>query len=274
MNTIDRFKIISHLGSGSYGQVYLGVYNGNKYAIKRVSLEQPMQTLWEISLYNLMSHPNIVSPFEYISIGDHRYIDIVMPEADSTLRSFIYQIPTEIDIRLIAWQLLSALDYMHTNSIVHRDLKPANILLNDTKVMVIDFGLARFIDQNLNPTSVRIQTYTYRAPEVFQAIKDIHEKKDVHTSTRTLGTAMDIWSVGMMILEMFLGTTYFHNSTRQMSEQEVSQFLLSDKYHTLISDIENLHCSGDAKDVLFALLHHDPRERVSASTAMEMPWFK
>jgi len=270
---IDRFRIVRELGSGTYGTVSLGRYNGNNYAIKRVSLEQPMQTLWEISLYNLMSHPNIVSPFEYLSTPDYKNIDIIMPEAERTLRTAITLGMTERDIRLVSWQLLSVMDYIHTNSIVHRDLKPTNILMDDIRVMVIDFGLARFLNRNTHLTSLRIQTYTHRAPEVFKTLKAIEDNGPAREIAKTISTPMDIWSVGLMILEMFLGYEYFYNRSNALSENDVSEFLLGDGIKRIDRDISLLNASPEAKDVLRGLLRSDPSMRLSASQAMRMKWF-
>lgn len=169
---IGRYRVVRILGEGTYGEVYLVQAGGNNYAIKRVSFSQPMQTLWEISLYNLMSHPKIASPFETFPSSDYSHMYIVMPEAERTLHTAIPTRMSETDIRLISWQLLSAMDYIHSNNIVHRDLKPRNILLDDLRVMLIDFGLARFLGQEIDATSLSIQTYTHRAPEVYEAIRD------------------------------------------------------------------------------------------------------
>lgn len=259
--TIGKYTIDKVLGSGAYGTVYLGKYGINRYAIKEVSLAQPMQTLWEASLLNLMSHPNIIKPFEYNISSDYSNMVIVMPEADRTLRDAIGMKMQYDDIRLYAWQLLYAMDYLHSNHIVHRDLKPNNILLNDAQLYIIDFGLARFLNRNTGPTSMIAQTYTHRAPEVFRASRD--------RDTSSLGTAMDMWSVGMMILEMFYQKVYF----RGYQESEIANILLSDRSSMIHDDIDVLPVSNDVKHLLHSLLAIDPRGRPTARQAMTSPWF-
>lgn len=272
--SIDRFRVERLLGSGTYGSVYLGTYEGNKYAIKEVTLQQPMQTLWEISLYNLMSHPNIVVPFEYIPDKSYGKIAIVMPEAQRTLETAIYSQMKETDVKLLSWQLLSAMDYIHSNSIVHRDLKPTNVLLDEAKLTLIDFGLARFLEQDIDTMSLTVQTYTHRAPEVFLAIRDLASRRNFRQSSKRLGTPMDMWSVGLMILEMFLGYMYFYNSTKRYREDELSNYLLdAGNYMKFAQDIESLKVSAGAKEVLFSLLNMDPTKRSSASQVMNMSWF-
>jgi serine/threonine protein kinase len=259
--TVDKYSITKTLGSGSYGTVYLGTYGINKYAIKEASLAYPMHTMWEASLLSLMSHPNIIKPFEYKASSDYSNMIIVMPEADRTLRDAMKMKLKHDEVKLYAWQLLSAVDYIHSNHIVHRDLKPSNILLDDAQLYIIDFGLSRFLHRNRGPISTVAQTYTHRAPEVFRAIAD----KD----TSSLGTEMDMWSVGMMILEMFYQGEYFV----KYSEKEVSSILLSNRSSMLHDDIDVIPVSDDVKGLLHSLLSIDPRGRPSAREAMSSPWF-
>lgn len=262
---IDRFEIKRELGSGSYGKVYQGSYEGNNYAIKEVSLSTPMNTLWEISLYNLMSHPNVAKPFEYIVDSKYENIYIVMPEAERNLATAVNTKLSESDARLYTWQLLSAMDYLHSNSIVHRDLKPANILLDDGQLYVIDFGLSRFLEQNVDPMSLYIQTYVYRAPEVFRAIEFPTQE-----NLSRLGTPMDMWSVGIIMIEMFLG----HRMFRTTSEESLSKHLLrfgSSVIHRNFVDV--LPVSQDVKVLIKGLLDVDPEKRLTARQAMQSPWF-
>lgn len=263
---MDRYVLGRVLGKGTYGTVYLASRGSFMYAIKEVSMLNPIETLWEISLFNLMSHPNIASPFEYFPSPDHNSIFIVMPEAEGTLDSRIGNELTQSDIRLITWQILSALDYLHANHIIHRDLKPSNILLDDMRVTIIDFGLARFLNQGIDMTSTNVQTYTYRAPEVYRSRHD-------PSGQYHLGAPMDMWSLGMIMLEMFLGHRYFASSNRRFSEVEVAEYLLGRGMDIIYHDIRSLNIPPDAKNLLFALLHPDPQRRISARQAMANKWF-
>lgn len=265
-----RYDVTDTLGSGSYGDVVLAEKGGNKYAIKTVSFTTPMSVLWEISLYNLMSHPNVMSPFEYLHSEDYEEMAIVMPPSQKSLEDLYVSGGIDpYDIKLISWQLLSAMDYLHSNDIVHRDLKPANILLSDLYVKVIDFGLARFLGNEIKPMSLTIQTYTHRAPEVYEAISFYNDTGDT-SRILALGPAMDMWSVGLMILELFRG--------RKMAppdEKSYGKFLMEDNvqdnYNRYI--LQDNHIPIDAQQVLLGLLQVDPKKRLTAEQAMKMDWF-
>lgn len=252
---VGKYRQVRSLGKGAYGEVSLFTFNNRLYAIKRISLMQAMASLYEISVYTSLSHPNIMKPYEYIVDNDGVTINIVMEAIESTLKNFIGTTNTADDIRLVAHGLLAAIDYMHFNRIIHRDLKPRNVLMDGIKPVIIDFGLAKFMYQDSGPMSDNVQTYTYRAPEVFAG-----------TGYNQL---IDEWSIGIMLLEMFLGHSIFENYT----ESELKKFLLGRDFHSLRRMIESTSIPLPARDVLRGLLERDPARRMSASRALQSPWF-
>lgn len=261
--SIGRFEVIQQLGAGSYGDVYLGMYDGIQYAIKRVSFNEAIETMNEISLYTIMSHPHIMKPYEYIPSDDYREINILMPKVKTTLGNYIIDsILDEVESKLLTWQLLSALDYMHTNGIIHRDLKPGNILMDSMDARIIDFGLSKYVHATHGRMSSAIQTYTYRSPEVFMAGKDVNQ-------LNLLGTAMDVWSLGIMVIEMIQGKFLFESMGLQ--ESDVAGLVTDYKYISHV--IGSLHCSRECKDVLRMMLQVDPKRRYSCKDLMSMPWF-
>lgn len=274
-NSIGRFKKGNILGQGSYGEVFIGKYGNHQYAIKKASMDHPEATLMEISLYISMAHPHIISPYEYIPDQDYDAINIIMPKGDSILEDLILTKPPEFDIRLITWQLLSALDYMHSNGIIHRDLKPTNILMDDINAQIIDFGIAKFMHREMGQSGSVVQTYPYRSPEVFasQYLKGTAQSE----AFKSLSSKMDIWSLGLIILELFLGNFIFWSPIAQgphASEREVAYHLLKEEGSIIYKTIQNANASPEAKEVMNAMLRMDPYKRISASEAMGMTWFK
>jgi len=101
-------------------------------------------------------------------------------------------------------QILTGLNYLHSQNIIHRDLKGANILIsNDGLVKIIDFGLARHLDpENRNKNYTReVVTMWFRSPELIYGM-------------RNYTLAVDIWSLGCIFAELILkeGQAFFKSN--------------------------------------------------------------
>ena len=97
--------------------------------------------------------------------------------------------------------MLAAVEYLHANSICHRDLKLENILLSNSSIKVIDFGLSKTSEDLLNMRT-RIGTPYYVAPEVIIA-----------ASEGPYSLKCDLWSVGVIVYFMLIGHPPFYEET-------------------------------------------------------------
>eukprot|EP00760_Papus_ankaliazontas_P026035 PhM_4_TR299/c0_g1_i1/m.100272/K04368/MAP2K1, MEK1; mitogen-activated protein kinase kinase 1 len=110
---------------------------------------------------------------------------------------------TEFIVAFIVRSVLRGLGQLHGQGLLHRDIKPANILLSTKSssanmVRVSDFGLAREMDAEEHTEQTFVGTLIYMAPERLAGHGDRH-------NTTQYGSASDIWSVGVMTLELLLG---------------------------------------------------------------------
>jgi len=275
---IDKYGNKQLIGEGAYGKVYKAKVKNMTFAIKNLKFTNTSSILKEISLYNLMSHPNILSPFEYYPSNNNTEINIVMNFYDQTLEKIIDNQSYNDDILcLIFWKILSAMDYIHSNGIIHRDLKPENILFDDVMPIVADFGIAKYHQEDYEPFDIiGIQTWPYRAPEVFHAQyyynqylnnKSQNDLQTFNEMYKNTDSKIDMWSIGVMLYESLVGKTFYYNNT---SEKSLMKAAKEGKF-----PIPNFNqFSSEISQVLTALLQVDPIKRLSAKQAMALPWFK
>jgi eukaryotic-like serine/threonine-protein kinase len=198
----DRYTIIDRLGEGGMGIVYKARDGELKRVVAlkmiRGSLEGDSETLErfrrEPGLAQLVTHENVCRVHD-LGISDGvRYLSMEYLEAD-TLSGLLSKLGTlsvkqalQIGIRICA-----GLEAIHARDIIHRDLKPSNIAVDeDGRVVVMDFGLARGpIDSEVTQPGVLVGSYAYLTPE--------------HIRGEPLTSAADVYSLGLVLYEMFTG---------------------------------------------------------------------
>jgi cyclin-dependent kinase-like len=101
-------------------------------------------------------------------------------------------------LKEMAYQMLLALDFLHSNEIIHRDVKPENLLVNASGLLkVCDFGFARSLHPNASAVYTDyVSTRWYRSPELL--VGDANYSK-----------AVDIWAIGCIYAEMYNGIPLF-----------------------------------------------------------------
>jgi eukaryotic-like serine/threonine-protein kinase len=193
--TIGKYRIVSSLGSGGFGAVYLAedTWIGKKVAIK-VPHRQNIdfgELLREPRLLASLNHPNIVS---ILTAEKQENVFFIVMEyvAGETLEAVIgreggLDLARTLDFTC---QICNALDHAHGQGVLHRDLRPANVLVSDAGMLkVADFGTSRFLEIAAHGTTV-IGSPPYMAPEQFHG-------KAVFAS--------DIYSLGVTMYQMLTG---------------------------------------------------------------------
>jgi len=196
LRSIYEYKMISPIGSGVFGNVYLAKNaEGKKVAIKRLRLSNPNQYdpqyKREIEVLNLCEHLNIVKLIEVVmSKKNEKYL--VLEHCDIDFKAVMSKSIGIAQLKNVMLQLLDGLEYIHSKNIIHRDLKPDNILFSEEGTLKIaDFGSSRIYEEGAK-YSPGMVTLRYRSPEIF-------------LGERKYCTAVDIWSAACIFSELFLG---------------------------------------------------------------------
>jgi tetratricopeptide (TPR) repeat protein/predicted Ser/Thr protein kinase len=216
---LGNYEVISTLGKGGMGQVYLALDTrlGRRVALKLLPFSKTrhashVQRLeQEARTASALNHPNIVTIHE---IGNADSIHFMATEyvEGETLRERM--LSTNLSVREIvgiAVQIASALRAAHEAGIVHRDIKPDNIMLrSDGVVKVLDFGIAKLTGGNSEAESgVIMGTMPYMSPEQVRG--------------ETVDARTDVWSLGVVIYEMIAGRVPFTGETHRQLVNEIIQ---------------------------------------------------
>jgi serine/threonine protein kinase len=220
---LDHYEIVTQLGAGGMGEVYLAQDTrlNRKVALKVLptDLINDRQRLLrferEAQAASALNHPNILTIHEIGVEGNIHFIAAEFIEGE-TLRKKLQTERLEIEETLnIATQVASALEAAHKSGIVHRDIKPENVILReDGLVKVLDFGLAKLTEKGGVATAATeeptralmrtmpgavIGTAAYMSPEQARG-------KEVDART-------DIFSLGAVLYEMLTGRLPFAGET-------------------------------------------------------------
>lgn len=219
---VADFKKINRIGQGTYGFVYRAkTPDGREVALKRIIMHNesqdgfPLTSLREIkTLRRCNLHPNIVKLMDVV-VGsgrdavfllfeycEHDLAALINSHAqhnskqnDSNSSTSIQPLFKESEVKSLTQQLLSALEYIHSNHVVHRDIKLSNLLYNSKgQLKVADFGLARTLaspvdHESNNLLTTKVVTLWYRSPELLLGC--------THYSF-----SIDLWSTGCIFAEL------------------------------------------------------------------------
>ena len=205
--TVTKYRVIQLLGQGTFGQVVKCIdLNTNKQVAIKILKNKPAyfkQSLIEVTVlqflneyYDNTSHSRILHMYDYFMYYNHicivnELLGLDLFELMRRNRNHGFSIQT---IRKFIQQILRALEILSQANVVHCDIKPENILLvgQTSKVKLIDFGSSCFENYTLYSY---IQSRHYRAPEIVLGLP--------------YSCAIDMWSVGCMTAEFFLGYPLF-----------------------------------------------------------------
>ncbi|HEX5061257.1 MAG TPA: protein kinase [Kofleriaceae bacterium] len=214
--TLGSYRIVSEIGSGGMGVVYLAEHTliGRKVAVKLLRADMPSEYVerffTEAKAAAQLHHPGLVDVFDFGHHKDGRaYIVMEFLEGESLAERLAREPRLPVPLACIITRGVAiALHVAHEKGIIHRDLKPGNIfLVPDTeapagiRAKVLDFGIAKLV-RDREERSVKtasgavIGTPRYMSPEQCK-------------NARTVDGRTDIYSLGCILYEMLLGVAPF-----------------------------------------------------------------
>ncbi|CCF55614.1 hypothetical protein KAFR_0A01760 [Kazachstania africana CBS 2517] len=246
----QKYVNLIKIGQGASGGVYTAtdVNTEASVAIKKMNFEkQPKKELIvnEILVMKASRHENIVNFIDSYFLNGNLWVIMEYMKGGSLTDVVTHCILTEQQISTVTRETLNGLRFLHSKGVIHRDIKSDNVLLSlSGDIKLTDFGFCAQINEiNLKRTTM-VGTPYWMAPEV--------------VSRKEYGPKVDIWSLGIMIIEMIEGEPPYLNETPLRA-----LYLIATNGTPELKDPDSL--SECLKAFLDWCLKVDPHERASAT---------
>lgn len=263
------------LGTGAYGEVrLLFTKDGSKrFAVKIIQMSSinknefnginnPTNIRNEVEILKRLRHPCIIQMENIYDTPTTMYIILELMEGGELFDKIKSKSKlSEPCAKLIFYQVVLAVHYLHKQGITHRDLKPENILLKDNSdsplVKVSDFGLSKLVDaQTMMKTFCG--TPMYVAPEIL-----------ANLGRGSYTNQVDVWSLGVILYACLSGIVPFNvQNTNITLEKQIRR----GKYYFPSSRFGNV--SYDGIELIKRMMTVNPNERITVPGILLHPWLR
>lgn len=248
-NPTQTYKDMVKIGQGASGGVYSAHEAGTDkcVAIKQMNLkQQPKKDLIisEILVMRESKHRNIVNFMDSYLVGEELWVVMEYMEGGSLTDVVTYNIMSEGQIAAVCREVLNGLQFLHSKGVIHRDIKSDNILLSmEGSIKLTDFGFCAQINEVHMKRTTMVGTPYWMAPEV--------------VNRKEYGRKVDIWSLGIMAIEMIEGEPPYLTETPLKA-----LYMIATNGTPKIKEEEKL--STIFKNFLYSALKVEPEKRASA----------
>ncbi|XP_067428830.1 serine/threonine-protein kinase PAK 6b isoform X1 [Thunnus thynnus] len=252
--TLENFMKI---GEGSTGVVCIAreKLSGRQVAVKMMDVrkQQRRELLFnEVVIMRDYRHENVVQMFRSALVEEELWVIMEYLQGGALTNIVSETRLNEEQIATVCEGVLQALSYLHSQGVIHRDVKSDSILLTlDGRIKLSDFGFCAQISKDVPKRKSLVGTPYWMAPEVI--------------SKTAYGTEVDVWSLGIMVVEMVDGEPPYFSDTPITAMKK-----LRDEPAPSVKNIQRV--SPVLKDFLGCMLTRDTQQRCSAADLLEHPF--
>lgn len=247
------------IGEGSTGTVYTAIdlYSGRTVAVKKMDIrkQQRRELLFnEVVIMRDYRHQNIVEMYGSFLVGDELWVVMEYLEGGALTDIVTHSRMSEDQLATVCKAVIDALAYLHHNGVIHRDIKSDSILLAaDGRVKLSDFGFCAQVNRELPKRKSLVGTPYWMAPEVISRLP--------------YGPEVDIWSLGIMIIEMVDGEPPFFNEPPLQAMRRIRDMPPP--------KLRNTHrTTPRLQGFVERMLTRDPSQRATAFELLEHPFLR
>ncbi|XP_023667981.1 serine/threonine-protein kinase PAK 4 isoform X2 [Paramormyrops kingsleyae] len=245
------------IGEGSTGIVCIATVKstGKLVAVKKMDLrkQQRRELLFnEVVIMRDYHHENVVEMYNSYLVGDELWVVMEFLEGGALTDIVTHTRMNEEQIATVCLSVLKALSVLHTQGVIHRDIKSDSILLtHDGRVKLSDFGFCAQVNKEVQRRKSLVGTPYWMAPELISRLP--------------YGPEVDIWSLGVMVIEMVDGEPPYFNEPPLKAMKMIRD--------NLPPKLKNLHkVSPLLKGFLDRMLVRDPDQRAPANELLKHPF--